>query len=478
MLRFISKSMDKKIYEEKKSSMHPMMLMVYVVLLCTALSYIIPAGQYDREYSEETGVSLLIPDSFHYVERTHTNVLDVLMSLTKGMQQASYIIFFLMIVGGMFSIMNGTGALNIALANGLKRMKGREILMIPLLMIFFGCGAAFCGNFEEFLVFVPIILACCMTVGYDSLTAVGIIFFAATAGYGGAVTNAFTEGVAQEIAGLPKYSGAGLRSILFIILLAASILYVMINARIVKENHKFSGSYSYDKEFNRGKMINMENIPPLKKRHILAILTFLAGLVFTVIGIIKWDFYIDELAGIFLAVGILCGVIGGLKTKDICDCFIKGCKDMILPCIMIGLANASMVILNEANVLDTILYSMAGLLRKVPDTLMPIGMFVFHEIFNIFVPSGSAQANITMPLMVVLADNAHITRQTAVLAYQLGDAFTNIMSPTGGEILAALAICRVPFVKWVRYLLPLFIIWWLIAFVVLLVASGMGYGPM
>ncbi|MCR5407228.1 MAG: AbgT family transporter, partial [Lachnospiraceae bacterium] len=204
---------------------------------------------------------------------------------------------------------------------------------------------------------------------------------------------------------------------------------------------------------------------------------FMLGMIFAVFGMIRWGYYVDELAAIFLAVGIIGGAVGGLKPKDICEYFVKGCKDMILPCIMIGLANAAIVILNDADVLDTVLHSLSGILQKFPESVMPIGMFIFHELFNIIVPSGSAQASITMPLMIALADKVGMTRQTAVLAYQLGDAFTNIMVPTGGEILAALAICKVPFGKWVKYLFPLFVIWWLVAFVFLLYASSTGFGP-
>ena len=156
---------------KKTDTLHPMLLMVIVVVVCAFMSFIIPAGQYERVESEETGREIVVPDSFRYVEKTPVNLLVVLESLTLGMQEAAGIIFFLLIIGGMFAIINGTGALNVGMANVLKRLKGREILLIPILMIPFGCGSAFCGNFEEFLVFVPLVLACCITVGFDSLTA-------------------------------------------------------------------------------------------------------------------------------------------------------------------------------------------------------------------------------------------------------------------------------------------------------------------
>ncbi len=460
---------------KKKKSLHPMLILAMIVIICAILTYIIPAGEYERVANEEIGRELIVPGSFSYIPRTPSTPLQLLESLTMGMQNAGYVIFFLFIVGAMFSILNGTGALNIGIANILKVFKGKELFLIPVLMIFFGAGSAFLGNFEEFLVFVPLILAVSITAGFDSLTAVGIIFMAAAAGYGGAITNAFTVGIAQEIAGIPLFSGMNLRIVLFLVLEIASIIYVMLVAGAIRNNPKVSTVYAYDMEFNRGKRIDIENIPRMTTRQIMVIIVFWVGIIFAVFGVIKWGYYIDELAAIFLATGLLGGVVGGRKPSEICEDFVKGCKDMMLPCIMIGLANAALVILQDAHVLDTILYAMAFALNKIPARIMPIGMFFFHEIFNVAVPSGSAQASVTMPLMIPLAEKFEVTKQTAVLAYQLGDAFTNVLAPTGGEILAALAICKIPFGKWVRYLLPLFFIWCVIAIVFLAYAAGVGY---
>ena len=459
------------------NTLHPMLLMLIVLFLCAILSYIIPAGTYARVSDADINQELIDPNDFTYIERTPTSLLELLEALTLGLQNAAYVIFFLLIIGGMFAILNGTGALNVGLANILRAIRGKELLMIPIFMIFFGCGSAFCGNFEEFLVFVPLILACCITVGYDSLTAVGIIFMAATAGYGGGLTNAFTIGNAQEIAGLPIFSGMELRIPLFICLELASIIYVCLYARMIKKTPTLSGAFDYDRTYNLDKKLNLENIPKFTVRQAFVILVFLLGIAYAVWGIIRKGYYVDELSGIFLAVGILGGVIGGLKPQKICECFEKGCHDMLLPGIMIGLANASIILLQNANVMDTILHGLADILDHFPPTLLPCGMFILHDIFNVIVPSGSAQASITMPLMVPLADATGITRQTAVLAYQLGDAFTNVLAPTGGEILAALAICKVPFSKWVKFLLPLFAIWWGIALVFLVYATQTGYGP-
>ena len=472
--------MEKKKLEnvKNKKEINPLLLMVIVVCLCAVATYIIPAGQYDIAYNEAVGKDTINPESFMYIERSPATLFTLLQSLTLGLQNGSYVVFFLLIIGGMFGILNGTGALNIGIANLLKNISGHEYYIIPILMIFFGCGSAFCGNFEEFLVFVPLILACCITVGFDSLTAVGIIFMSAAAGYGGGITNTFTVGTAQEIAGLPRFSGMNLRIALFVVLELASIIYVLSYARLVRKNQQLSICYAFDMEHNQDKRINLDNIPEFTKRQLLVVIIFLLGIIYAVYGIIKKGYYVDELSGIFLAIGIIGGIAGGLKPNEICNKFIKGCGDMLLPGIMIGLANASVLLLQNAKVMDTILHALAGLITNLPHTLMACGMFLFHLVFNVVVPSGSAQATITMPLMTTLADNTEITRQTAVLAYQLGDSFTNVLSPTGGEILAALAICKVPFSKWIKFLLPLFVIWCVIALVFLVYATKLQYGPL
>ncbi|MBQ8062707.1 MAG: YfcC family protein [Bacteroidales bacterium] len=463
--------------QPKLKALNPMVLLLIVIALCAVMTYIIPAGSFDRYMDPTTERELIKPGSFHYVDRSPTTLFQLLMSLTLGLQNAAYIIFFLLIIGGMFAIINGTGAMDSAISNIVRKMAGRELFLIPVIMLVFGSMSAFCGNFEEFLAFIPLVLAASITMGFDSLTAVGIVFCAAAAGYGGAMTNAFTVGIAQGIAGLPMFSGIGLRAVLFVVLEIVSIAYVLWYARRVKKDPTKSGAYEYDKLYNHDKKLDVSNIKPLTTRQKLVLAVFILGLAFTIWGIIVKEYYIDELAAIFLAIGILAGIIGGMRPSEICDKFVEGCHDMLFPGIMIGLANAAVLILQDGNIMDTIIYGMSNGLNKLPSSLLAIGMFIFQDILNVLVPSGSGQAAITMPLMAPLADMLGVSRQTSVLAYQLGDAFTNVMTPTGGEILAALAMCKVPFSKWAKYLFPLFCIWWVVAFVFLIIATQIGYGP-
>ena len=472
--------MKEKIKKMKKKkelkALNPMLFLVAIMLIVTVASYIVPVGSYDRVMVD--GQEIVDPESYHSVERSPITLFNLLVSVTLGMQRGSAIIFFLLIIGAMFAILDGTGAINAGMTNIVRAMKGKEFLMIPVCMIVFGMGSAFCANFEEFLAFVPLVLACCLTMGFDSLTAVGIIFCAAAAGYGGAITNAFTTGIAQSIAGLPMFSGMGLRIAVFVVLLTVSIIYVTWHALRVKKNPQLSSTYEMDLVTAKNVALNVDNSVPLTTRQKIVLVIFVGGIAFTVYGIIVKGYYIDELAGIFLAIGIIGGLVGGLRPGEICEHFEKGCVNMLFPCLMVGLANSVIILLEQSNMMDSIIHLLASALNGLSPMLTAFGMFITTDLFNVLIPSGSGKAAIVMPIMVPLADMMDITRQTSVLAFQLGDAFTNVMAPTGGEILAALAMCGgVSFKKWMKYLLPLFIAWWIVAFIFLAIAVQTGYGP-
>lgn len=459
----------------KLKAVNPVVLLSIIILLAAIASYIVPAGTYDRVLDAATGNDIVDPTTFHYIAQQPVAIFDFFMSVTQGMQKATQIISFLLIIGGMFAILEATGATNAGMANAVKKMNGKEMLMIPVCMIIFGCGSCFAGNFEEFLAFVPLVVGVSVAMGFDSLTAVGIVFASAAAGYAGAMTNPFTVGVAQGIAGLPLFSGIGLRGALFAALMLVTISYVMFYAHKIKKNPKSSAVYEEDQMYNQHLKIN--EIPDMTGRHKLVLIVFALTIIALVVGVIKFGFYIDELAALFLICGIICGFIGGLKPGEIADAFVKGCGDLLFACIMIGLCNAAIIIMTNASIMDTVIHALASLLNGLPATVSACGMFVVQDVFNVLVPSGSGQAAITMPLMAPLADLIGVSRQTAVLAFQMGDAFTNVLAPTGGEIIAACAMAKIPYGKWVKWLLPLFALWWIVAFAFLIIAVQIGYGP-
>lgn len=460
---------------KKMSVPNPLIIIICIILIGALASYIIPAGSFTRVEDPNTGRMVVDPASFEYIEQNPTGFFDLFMSISKGIQGSSSIIAFLFIIGGAFGMMDETGAIRAGMGTLVRKMRGRELLLIPSCMLIFTLGAAFAANNEEFLAFLPLVLSICLAMGFDSLTALGIIFCSVAAGYGAGCTNAFTVGVAQGIAGLPMFSGIELRLVVLVVLYLINTSFMMIYAMRIKKNPQRSAMYELD--CLRPKAEEVSGDETMTKRHVLVLLAFLATIIALVYGVIKFGFYIDELAALFLIMGVVAGILGGLSPNRMANSFMKGCSNMLMPCIMVGMCKAITIVLTNASIMDTIINFLASLLNSFPPALTAFGMFMVQDIFNILVPSGSGQAAITMPIMAPLADLVGLTRQTAVLAFQFGDAFTNCITPASGMTISCLAIAGVPLKKWWKFILPLFAIWWIVAFCFLFFATVTGYGP-
>ena len=243
----------------------------------------------------------------------------------------------------------------------------------------------------------------------------------------------------------------------------------------IRKNPQRSSMYDLDRDKIGPLDVGAEET--LTLRHNLVLLTFLVTIAALVVGVINYGFYIDELSALFLMMGIAAGFIGGLSPRKIADGFMSGCHNMLLPCIMVGLCKSTTLLLTDAQIIDTIIHFLADILNRVPSSFTAFGMFVVQDLFNILVPSGSGQAAITMPIMAPLADMVGVSRQTAVLAFQMGDAFTNCVTPASGMTMSCLAMAGVPYGKWLKFVLPLLALWWVVAFVFLTYATTSGYGP-
>ena len=461
--------------EKKKGAPNPMVIIICIILVSALASYIVPAGTFERVVDPNSGRTVVDPSTFQYTEQNSTGFFDLFKSLPLGLQGASDVIAFLLIIGGAFGVMEATGAIKSAMGALVLKMRGKELMLIPICMLIFSCGSAFAANEEEYLAFLPLILSICLAMGFDSLTALGIVFGSTGAGVASGCTNAFTVGVAQGIAGLPVFSGIELRLVSLAVFYTINVTFVTLHARKVKANPLSSSMYELDR--NRSETFEVNEEERMTGRHKLVLLVFVATVVVLVFGVIRYGFYIDELAALFLIMGIAAGVVGGLRPGEIADSFIKGCHNMLFPCVMVGFCRATTIVLTDALIMDTIIHALAGFLSAVPAAFTACGMFLVQALFNILVSSGSGQAAITMPIMAPLADLVGITRQTAVLAFQFGDATTNCITPASGLTMSALAIAGVPLNKWWKFMVPLVLIWWVVACAFLVFATLTGYGP-
>lgn len=456
-----------------KKAVDPLIILAVILILAAVATYLVPAGLFDRVANPETGYDMIEIGSFHTVEQSPIGLFDLFKSVTLGLQNASYVIFFLMIIGGTFQIVESTGALHAGLANLVVRLRGRELLLIPVCTFVFALVSATAACCEEYLAFMPLMYVVCVAAGFDSLTAVALLFASSAIGYASGMTNAFNVGVAQSIAGLPLFSGIGMRVAVYVVLAAVTSAYLLVHASKIRRHPERNTMRQTDLLY--AEKLELEQVPKLTVRHKLILAVFALGFVSVAVCVIKLGFYIDEMAAIFLIVGLIIGVLAKMSPNEFVTQFVVGCKNLLYAGLVIGLCNAVTSVLSDANVMDTIIYAMGSLLQDLPSRVSACGMFVMQDMLNFLIPSGSGQAAVTMPFMAPLSDLLGISRQTAVLAFQFGDAFTNVITPTSGELMAALAICHVPYKKWFKFLAPLWGIWAVIACVFLLVAVGIGY---
>lgn len=457
--------------EKKPKNFNVFVLIFCLIVLSAILTYIVPAGQFDR--AEIDGRSVIQADSFQYVDTEPLGLLDIFSSVHTGMVNGASTIFFVLIIGGTFGVFAATGALDAFIAMISRKMANREKLLIPILMLFFAVAGSLMGMSDEIIVYIAILVPLTIALGFDAMTGFAMVTIGASIGFTSAVMNPFTVGIAQGIAELPTFSGMGFRIVIFIVMYIAAATYVYRYASKVKKDPSI-GIYG---KFKRGE-VNAGANPDQKmtKSHKLVLIAFLVSYIVLIFGVTKYGWYITEIAGLFFLFAIIMGVLGKLSPSSIADNFIAGAKDLLGGAMIIGFAQAILVIFNSAGLMDTLLYHASNLLGNVPGTLSAVGMFFLQLILNFFVPSGSGQAALTMPLMAPLSDMIGVTRQTAVLAYQFGDGISKALFPTG-NIIAALAVGGISYGKWVKWFLPFFIIQFIIAIVALIIAQLIQYGP-
>jgi uncharacterized ion transporter superfamily protein YfcC len=411
----------------------------------------------------------------------HFSLGALFISPIKGFIEAAYIIVFVFVVGGAFAIIQETGAITAFIHNLAQKFgesKALRALLIPVTMIIFSLGGAVFGMCEETMPFVLIFVPLALSLGYDTIVGVSIPFVGAAAGFAGAFFNPFTVGIAQGIADIPLYSGLGYRVIIWTIGTAIAIFIVMRYASRLLKNPKISPTYEEDQE----KRTSLDLDTPDKEkvdllgRHKLVLYFFLGGMILLVFGILKFKWYINEIAGLFLALGIISGILGRLNSEKIAKAFVAGAKDMINAALIIGCARAILVVATDGKILDTALYYMAQSISRFHPIISSQLMFVCQCVINFFVHSGTAQAALTMPIMAPLGDLVGITRQTTVFAFQLAE-YINPILPTSGVTMGVLGLARLRWEKWAKWFLPLLIIWVLFGFLTLIPPVLTHWGP-
>lgn len=459
--------------KKKKIKMpHVYVLLIGIVFICAILSYIIPAGAYDM-ITLENGKEILDPNTYHRIEQTPVSLMQFLSAIPRGMQNSASIIFLIFIVGGSFNVLTETGAVESGLGKLAKAASKKEILLIPVVMIAFSLGSAFIGMAEELILFVPIMVGLAKALGFDSITGMVMVMSATSAGFAGAITNPFTVCVAQDIAGVPLFSGSKFRMVVFAVMVGIAIIYTMRYALKVKKNPQISSMYEQDRlEADNSAMDQLKEFG-IKQKMIL--LVFIASLVLLVVGVTQWGWYLDEISALFLGMGIVVAAVEGMGFNNYAKALGKGMADIAAGALVVGFASAVMVTLTDGNIMHTILHAVAGAMEGLPAAVSAACMFLFQTCLNFLIPSGSGQAAVSIPIMAPLGDMVGVSRQAVVLAYQMGDGLSNIIIPTGGIMMAALSLAKIPYEKWARWILPVFLLQVLAGVIIMVVASVIGY---
>lgn len=461
--------------EKRKFEMpHTIVIIVAMIVLVAIATYLIPGGAYETTVNE-SGKTVVVNGTFKYIESQPQNIFKVLQAPIQGLVDGAETIAFLFIVGGAFSIISKTKAIDFGILKIVEIFKGKEIFVLPILMFLFSLGGATFGMSEEAVAFITLLLPLILALGYDSIVAVAVTYLACVLGFSTAMLNPFTVGIAQSIAEIPIYSGMVYRTILWVITTIIGIGFVMFYAMKVKKNPKISPMYEIDK--NRRKKLDYISSEEVEFTfaHKIIISTLFLGIGLIIWGVLKLGFWIPELGAIFLAIGIISGIAGRLSANEIATAFIDGAKDMIGAAIMIGFARAIMIVAQNAFIIDTILYTLSNLIGQLPTLIAAYIMYPVQMFINFFVNSGSGQAALTMPILAPLGDLVGISRQLTVLIFQLGDGFSNALFPTSGILIACLGVAGVPYGKWLKWVIPLQIILFVCALGFITVASLMGW---
>lgn len=453
---------------------HTFVIMFTIIVLAAIFTWIIPAGQYDRVENPTTHKVTVVPGSFKYIESTPVGFFSTFVAVQKGMVDAAPIIFFIFIVYASFYIVIKTGTLNNAIAHAIRKMKGKEQLMIPISMYIFGLAGAIFGMFEETFGFIPILVSLAIALGYDALVGMCMVSFGVAMGFAAAFMNPFTIGVAQGIANLPLFSGLGFRIVSFLVFETLAVWWTMRYASKIKKNP--AASLVKDIDYSAFKLNQDELEAKFTGRQMVILGIVGLTIVVLVYGVLKLGWYIDELAGLFLIMGIVCGLIGGFSPSKIAEYFIEGCKDMVFGALAVGLGRGILMVMNQGHITDTVVFALSQPLSLFPKWVAAEGMLFVQTLINFLIPSGSGQAAVTMPIMAPLSDVLHITRQTAVLAFQYGDGFSNVFWPT--TLLPVIcSIAKIPLDRWWKFFTPFFFLIFIVQMIFIAAAVAINLGP-
>ncbi len=459
--------------EEKKYALtHPWKNLLLILIGTFFVANLIPSGEYAREVVN--GRTLVDPTSFQFVAKQYVGISDFFESFYKGFVATASLVGLILFVGGAFGVANHIKLMEVALKQFYKKIKNLPFpAFVVLFTLAYGLLISFTGSYDLCIVFIPLIVPLCLTMGYDVLTGAAVTLVAACIGYGAAMANPYFTGTAHMIAELPIFSAMWFRGICFLILIVPCTWYISRYAKRVKADPTKSYVYGMDLGFDA---IDPEDDSKFTPALIRAGIVFLAGFAVMIAGSVKFSFSYSQIAATFAAMGFLTGLAYGLKLNELCYAMANGMQNMFMASTVMLFARGILYLLEQSSTVDTIIMFLAQFIEGSTYVSTTI-MFFVQSIINAIIPSASGQAMVTMPMMVPLADMAGINRQVAALASQFGDGYSNFLWPTNGTLLAMIAASKLPYSAWAKFFVPLFFIISAFSIVFLWVAIAIDLGP-
>lgn len=422
-----------------------------LIVLCAVLTWFVPGGSY---VTGEDGTL-----SYERVEAA-PQTWQVFSAVYHGFVKQAGIIIFILVVGGAFWLLNATGAVTAGISRFIARVGRRDKWVLVAITVLFSLAGAVFGMSEETIPFVGIVVPLVVSMGYDALMGMLIVYVASNIGFSAAFLNPFTVGIAQDMAGLPLFSGMGYRVFCWAVLTALTAVFVVFYAHRTRKAPT--------------EAIRLEDTP-LTGRQGWILVVLLLTVIALIVGVTVWEWYLPEITALFLGMGIVCGIIAGFGANRIAEELLAGAKDILSAALVVGFASGIIVILQDGHVVDSLLHGMQEGLDGTGPVASLSAMYGIQALINFLIPSATAKAAITIPIMAPFADMVGVSRQAMVLAFQFGDGFTNMVTPTSGVLIAALAMARIPYAKWVKWIwkgvAALLIIGWLLLVGTVLIPS-------
>lgn len=450
---------------------HTLVLLFILIAISLGLTWILPSGSFSYE-ENEMGIEVVVPGSYEIdEEKTYLSPISLFTVVPRAFADAQGIIFFVLIIGGALAVVRRTGAIDALLGKLVYHFGDRPGPLLFLTMLAFTTASATLGMAEEYIPFAVILVSLCIALRMDAITAIGTMVVGYCIGYGIAIMNPFTLLIAQDIAGLQPTSGMSYRLMVAVPLLAVGFSYVWRYAKRVQLNPEASYLNGTD-QIKSGKAAEY---PEMTKRRALVLLITLSVLVLLVIGIWLQGWYLIELGAIFLALAAVTGMVSGMGVNTTAETFGRGAAELTATALLIGFARAIALMLEDGEILHTVVHVLSAPLSLAGSEMAAVGMLFIQSMLNFFIPSGSGQALVTMPLMAPVGDLVGVSRQVSVLAFQLGDGLMNMIVPTNPVLMGILGLAGIPYAKWFKFIFPLLIQLLILSAAALVVAVWMGY---